>query len=160
MNKHIPVIILTIIAVLFTGCASTPQSRPYGGSNAVEKAIGGAVLGGIAGGVIGHQSGERDKGIAIGAATGAAGGYALGNEQDKRVVRSQSGGQRVIVKQPSGGGNRGITCRPPRPRGDVYGYERRSSYSRETYHGTNRPRYQPRYKDYVPAGAPPPRRRW
>lgn len=56
---------------------------------------------------------------------------------------------------------RHMTCRPPRPRcDDGYRYERRhSSYSRETYHGTNRPRYQPRYKDYVPAGAPPPRPR-
>lgn len=156
MKKYITLSAI-LITLFFTGCASTPQSRPYGGSNAVEKGIAGAVLGGIAGGVIGHQSGERDAGIAVGAATGAIGGYAMGNEQDKRLVRGAPqvqypapAPQRPVVIRQSRRTPPPPVCYPqPRPRREPVGY----------YHGTNRPRYEPRYRDYVPAGAPPPRPR-
>jgi hypothetical protein len=84
--------VLTILLLLFTGCATTNQQGTSKGEDSKSTSdqkrtrTEGAVLGGILGGVIGLAAGgsHRAVGTLIGAAVGAGAGYLVGNEIAKR----------------------------------------------------------------------------
>ncbi len=90
--------LLTILVLLFAGCASTNQQGGTKGednkssSDQKRTRTEGAMLGGILGGVIGLAAGGSNKavGALIGAAVGAGAGYLVGNEIAKRKQKYAS----------------------------------------------------------------------
>lgn len=74
------VLIMTMAALVFSGCQSA-QENP----NTAKGAGIGAVAGGLIGAAIGNQQGNSGKGAAIGAVVGAGLGGVIGNRMDKQA---------------------------------------------------------------------------
>lgn len=71
--------VISVAAVLASGCATSPDSQ---GQQSNRTATG-AVIGAVAGAVLGHQI-KHDGGAAIGAVVGGATGAAIGNSMDEQ----------------------------------------------------------------------------
>jgi uncharacterized protein YcfJ len=74
MKTSIALFSALVMAALFPGCESGPNTQ--------RGAATGAAAGALIGGIIGHQSGDTTAGAAIGAAAGGLAGGAYGRRQD------------------------------------------------------------------------------
>lgn len=77
MKRSNWLVLLTLIAVLASGCATAEQG-----------AMSGALLGGGVGAIIGGVTGSPALGTAIGGAVGAVGGSIIGAENQRRFIEA------------------------------------------------------------------------
>ena len=73
MKKYITIPLVLVIAMAFTGCATTHHGQ--------DSAVIGGLLGAATGAIIGNQSGDAGEGALIGAGVGAIAGGAIGDSQ-------------------------------------------------------------------------------
>jgi uncharacterized protein YcfJ len=82
------IILLALIVVMLTGCASTQKWICDHPKTAAGIAVG-VATGGLAGGLIGHQVGHTAGALLIGGGLGGIAGGLIGNEVEDRETTSE-----------------------------------------------------------------------